>query len=96
MGGKCCVVYSDECEAPANGPGLVRTRCFACGQYVCRPCSLMRDWHRWTRKRVCMGCHEDEERRQARVRGGVGRRDAGAAHAGVGLGPARRTQSGAR
>lgn len=59
VGGKCCVVNA-QCEAPANGPGTVRTMCFACGQPVCRPCSKVRTWYRWRNKRVCATCAEQE------------------------------------
>lgn len=56
---KCGCVTGHDCEAPANGPGTIRTKCFACGQPVCRGCSVIRDWHRHQRKRVCDACAED-------------------------------------
>jgi hypothetical protein len=43
--------------------GPVGTRCFACGDAVCRPCStILRRYYRWTGKRLCWDCASDYAR----------------------------------
>lgn len=61
-GGKCCCVTACDCQAPANGSGTIRTRCFACGDYVCRECSRVLVYLKWNRKRICNRCEEDWRR----------------------------------
>ncbi len=63
MNGKCCCVTSDACKAPANYSGTVATRCFNCGDYVCRACSRVQTWRRWNRKRVCDNCRVEDGNR---------------------------------
>lgn len=58
--GKCSNVESVECEAAANYPGSVRTKCFNCGDFVCRPCSRVQPWRRWKKKRICTLCNKGE------------------------------------
>ena len=64
-----CNVVNGNCLAPPGLAGLgvpCRTVCWACGLPVCRECSRKRDWHRWTNKRICDNCHEEDLRLQDR------------------------------
>ena len=59
--GKCCCVTTDACEAPANFPGLVATKCWNCGDFVCRACSRLVVWKGRTLRavRLCDDCREE-------------------------------------
>lgn len=58
----CCVVDSIHCTAPAGFPeSFTRTRCFACGENVCRNCSLVCSYHGYGRRRICHNCMEQHE-----------------------------------
>ena len=58
----CCVVER-RCLAPANAMVIarvnIRTKCYACGEPVCRNCSLLRKWYRYGRQRICLNCIDD-------------------------------------
>jgi hypothetical protein len=55
--GYCSVVEGDDCVAPPCGfGGRVSTTCFACGDHVCRACSLYTRYLRYGRQRLCFGC----------------------------------------
>ena len=58
-----CETVEEGCDAP---PGLAdsytRATCWACGHPVCLPCSRRREWHGYPRRRVCLGCDEEENR----------------------------------
>lgn len=58
--GKCSNVESNDCEAPANYPGTVKTTCFNCGDFVCKPCSTVGPWRLWKKKRICTLCKQGE------------------------------------
>jgi len=62
-----CSVVETDCEAPPAHAGLrpgIRTVCFACGDSVCKKCSVIRDWSKWKRKRICNSCDREEKRFQ--------------------------------
>jgi hypothetical protein len=69
--GKCCCVTSVECEAPANWPGRVGTRCYNCGDFVCRKCSTVRTERdrggSIRKRRVCDRCLEEFKRMEGAV-----------------------------
>ena len=56
----CCVVEDNKCLAPANvceeARVDIKTKCFVCGQPVCRNCSRVRKWYRYGKQRVCLNC----------------------------------------
>lgn len=53
----CCVVDSISCEAPPGEGGTkTRGKCFACGEGVCRSCSVITTYLRYGRRRVCHNC----------------------------------------
>jgi hypothetical protein len=56
MAERCNVVHDYTCTIQT------RCRCFACGLPVCKVCSLVVDWGRWKRKRICLRCHDEEVR----------------------------------
>jgi hypothetical protein len=57
---KCEVLLNTaECEAPPQGAGSIRTRCYACGNPACKQCSHVMPWY-GRRRRVCADCEEDE------------------------------------
>lgn len=60
----CSVVDGWTCTHPANfqNEHPLRTRCFACGEPVCVPCSTMMTWHTYGIRRICHDCRRDEER----------------------------------
>lgn len=47
---KCNLVDSTDCQ------GQTRAECFACGLPACRKCSVVTDYLRYGRKRLCFGC----------------------------------------
>jgi hypothetical protein len=64
----CCVV-DEECECPANIENCLieeinlRTKCFACGLYVCKKCSKVIKWYNFGRRRICNNCVHDHKRK---------------------------------
>jgi hypothetical protein len=59
-----CSVVDQFCLYPANIEFRAGTtiRCFACGQPVCRNCSLMAPWYPFGTKRICHNCLREEPR----------------------------------
>jgi len=61
----CCVVDDNECECPANIQNLLikeinlRTKCFACGLFVCKKCSKIIKWYHFGRRRICNNCMDE-------------------------------------
>jgi hypothetical protein len=62
----CAVAEDWDCLAPANvypeARVKIRTKCFACGELVCRCCSRIRKWYDYGKQRICLNCIEEEER----------------------------------
>jgi len=59
MKGICCVVNGD-CESPANLKPLhyIYTKCFSCGEYVCKKCSSKIRYYNYGIKRICLSCQD--------------------------------------
>lgn len=51
-----CTVVLASCEAPANSPIKIYTRCFACGEHVCKTCSRIVQYYSYGHCRVCVDC----------------------------------------
>lgn len=66
--GICCVV-DQFCLAAANfEPRIyVKTKCFACGDFVCRKCSSKRRYYEYGLVRLCNNCQVDFDGNRARV-----------------------------
>lgn len=53
----CVLADTVRCEGQTN------MECFACGQPICRNCSVVvRRWYFWRNKRVCHSCLDDNDR----------------------------------
>jgi len=62
----CCMVEDWNCESPANveGPVALRTRCYVCGQKVCKNCSfVLPEIYRHRKIRACFNCIENDLKR---------------------------------
>lgn len=55
----CNLVDSSDCLASPGSGRRTRAECFACGLPVCRKCSVVTDYLRYGRKRLCFGCIRD-------------------------------------
>ena len=53
---RCPVADSIECEVEAP------VECFACGEPVCKACSLMMIWHSYGTKRIDVNCAREHIR----------------------------------
>jgi len=58
-GGFCSVVESNDCAASPGLTHRVSTKCYACGDYVCRACSLVKRYLRYGSQRLCFTCIRD-------------------------------------
>jgi hypothetical protein len=77
MAERVCAIVGDECTHPAgwqtslgyassaNYNTVLRTKCYACGNPVCKKDSRLMSWHRVT-ARICTGCEADEIRYRER------------------------------
>ncbi len=54
--GYCSVVEGIDCSAAPGLWGRTSCACFACGDFVCRACSLVTRYLRHGRQRVCFSC----------------------------------------
>lgn len=63
----CSLVWDNLCEAPANGESSTRGTCYACGQPVCRTCSVVIPWFHYGRHRIGFDCLQQCERDEVLV-----------------------------
>ena len=54
----CPVADDNTCEGQTN------VKCFACGQPVCKACSVKMTWHNYGVKRIGIDCAREELQRQ--------------------------------
>jgi hypothetical protein len=58
--GACSVVEGHDCEAAPGLTARTSCKCFACGDFACRACSLVTKYHlRYGNQRVCFNCIRD-------------------------------------
>lgn len=52
----CAVVEGTDCQAIPGMSSRTACKCFACGDFACRACSLVTKYLRYGRQRVCFNC----------------------------------------
>lgn len=67
----CCVVDGNTCDAPANYEGTpaesAHCTCFACGEAVCKSCSMRVKYYTFGYKRLCHNCLASYDGNEKRV-----------------------------